>query len=105
MAFLLAVLVLVLAIIPCCLADNCPNEKPVTEQAKKKNSDSDKEDGLCSPFVSCPGCPGFTFLPVTYKLVILTYPQIQANTWYQQNFASVYSSSIWQPPKITSFIF
>jgi len=105
LAFLLSVLVLLLATIPCCLADNCVKEKAPTEKNSEKNNEpsgagDDPDCGICSPFYSCHTCPGFAFLNTTPKLTLVLLVDIKPYTIYYPTLVSTFASSIWQPPKI-----
>ncbi|RDC64281.1 hypothetical protein [Adhaeribacter pallidiroseus] len=101
MAFLLSVLVLLLATIPCCLADNCLNEKPASDKTKKdKDAGPEAEGGLCSPFFQCQSCHTLAFTPPMSRVVMLFFPEASCYPVYSPTFFYQFLSTIWQPPKI-----
>ncbi|HWR32421.1 MAG TPA: DUF6660 family protein, partial [Chitinophagaceae bacterium] len=51
--YILAFYIILLAVAPCCVFDNCPDDK--TEQAKNHDQ-GDDDCGGCSPFFNCEGC-------------------------------------------------
>jgi len=101
LAFLLSVVVLFLATIPCCLADNCSDKEALTEQSSQQNTGSDSEDcDACSPFFQCHSCNGFAFTNQVPKLVKHFFLVIKRYAVFSQHIHSVFVSTIWQPPKM-----
>jgi hypothetical protein len=95
--------ILALSTIPCCVFDNCPEDK--TELAQKdiehKTGDEDGR-GICSPFFNCGSCAvGFTNtvkyfeLPTQPTLVSIPKKYVHFTQTLQTNSLS----TIWQPPK------
>jgi len=101
LAFLLSVIILLLATIPCCLADNCYEVETPTEQSnKQKDTGKEKDCNLCSPFFRCHDCNGFAFANAMPKIILLFFPERMIYPVYCQNFVLKFAPSIWQPPKI-----
>ena len=101
LAFLLSIIVLLLATIPCCLADNCLDEEASTEQSNQQDTGSDTDDcDVCSPFFRCHSCNGFAYSIQAPKLVKYFFPVIKTYPVYSQHFISMFAPKIWQPPQI-----
>lgn len=94
---ILALLVVVLSVAPCCVNDNCTNEEVTAGQR-----DSHKKDvELCSPFYSCSSCIGFTWTHhhVEEPATLLSQGIIHFAEYKQSSFIP-YHHAIWQPPKV-----
>lgn len=101
-AFILNLLVLALAMIPCSDAGNkCFNrENSVTE---KTHSHGNDQDDLCSPFCICQCCGVTTQMEPFAAPDILSpsiYIHTEPATIYTITFISGFYQNIWQPPKI-----
>jgi hypothetical protein len=100
-SFILSLYLLALAIVPCCLYDNCPEDKAKTEQTTNHNSGDDDGCGTCSPFFNCEGCLSVSNVS---EPIIFTPNIILAgdNTYTSlvQSFLSYDFHSIWQPPQL-----
>jgi hypothetical protein len=94
---LLAFYVLFLSIIPCCLIDNCPDDK--TEQSSG-HTKGDEDCGSCSPFFSCEGCAAavIAYEPAEFRL--LTIDQQTVYTDHLLFFPPDTDYDFWQPPKL-----
>jgi len=96
-ALILSFYVLFLSGMPCCIDDNCADDKVSTEHSQQQNK---TDEGNCSPFFSCSTCSGFIFqeMQVTVAPVLVlmndSYPDVK------QDFCTQVCSTIWQPPKI-----
>ncbi|MHA6250276.1 hypothetical protein ACXYMU_20240 [Pontibacter sp. CAU 1760] len=93
---MLAVLVAVLSVMPCCADAGCDVAEVATEQRDSH------EDGAaaCSPFYSCAACVGFTIANPQIGLasfLIKPVSQVPAYTLYLIPHPLY---AIWQPPKI-----
>jgi hypothetical protein len=96
-AVLLSVIVMALAVVPCCFDDNCGDDF-LSEQTHKNNSDSPETP--CSPFVSCTSCFGVCIAP-SIEVVVAPVTVVEKTfPLYKQSFISLYYANIWQPPKI-----
>jgi len=96
LSFILAIYVLLLTAAPNLVEDKCFNEQ-TTEQ--RQNQQDDQSD-CCSPFMSCNTCNGFTVSYASFSVQsFLIYSDLKVSL-YDENFASEFFSSIWQPPKI-----
>ena len=96
LAIILSVIVLALAVMPCCTFDNC-GDNAQTEQANNKNSNDCETP--CSPFVSCTCCPGVCIAPSIELVVAPVIELVKSFALYNQSFVSFYCANIWQPPK------
>jgi hypothetical protein len=95
--YILAFYIIGLAAVPCCLIDDCPDDK--TEQAEKHEA-GDEDCGTCSPFFSCEGCAAASvaYHPVSFEFIS---PDISpAYTVYQQISLPDTDLDFWQPPKL-----
>ncbi|MCU0423751.1 MAG: hypothetical protein MUC81_13170 [Bacteroidia bacterium] len=100
---ILSIYIIILAAVPCCVFDNCPEDKTTTEQIAQNNHDQGDEDGCgtCSPFFNCNTCTTsfivsqdfFNFTPVG----VANSAKIQ----YAQDIPTSIVGKIWQPPKIS----
>jgi hypothetical protein len=97
LAILLSMIVITLAIVPCCNEDNC-EDGLLSEQTDKKSSE--EPECPCSPFVSCTSCTGVYVTPSIESVVAPVINVEKTLTLYKQSFVSFYSATIWQPPKI-----
>jgi hypothetical protein len=95
--YILAFYIIVLAAVPCCIIDNCPEDK--TEQAEKHES-GDDDCGSCSPFFSCEGCAGATIAYQPAQFEFISPESSLIYTTYQQSFLSEVDLDFWQPPKL-----
>lgn len=94
---ILALLVIVLSVMPCCFEDACATDEVLTEQTDSHDIDAE----ACSPFYSCAACIGFTVsdfavertIPVTY----ITKPI----AIFKQDYLTPFPHAIWQPPKVS----
>lgn len=98
--YILALYVLVLTFIPCCLFDNCEEDEVKTEQYQPNDQQNNNEEGkgVCSPFASCSSCNGFVVKYAEIKIhsavcCVKHYPV------FNHSHSSYYFASIWQPPR------
>jgi hypothetical protein len=98
LSYLLAFYLVLLAAVPCCAFDSCPDDK--TEQADQ-HENGDEDCGNCSPFFSCEGCASATvaFEPAQFKITIT--PLLSVHTGYIQTSLPQVDYDFWQPPKIS----
>jgi hypothetical protein len=93
-AILFSIIVMTLAIVPCCTYDNCDEEQ--TEGTRSTNPETP-----CSPFVNCTCSPSAVCIPPCIAFNSIPVTEIAQNkTNYRQSLISVYYSTIWQPPKL-----
>ncbi|HLF33042.1 MAG TPA: DUF6660 family protein [Cyclobacteriaceae bacterium] len=72
---ILSVYILLLAVIPCCVFDQCPKDAIKSEmiyQADNKTHQGGDKDGCgaCSPFVTCNTCPVVHFNLPTLNILL-----------------------------------
>ena len=97
LGYILAFYIIGLAAVPCCIIDNCPEDK--TEQTEKHES-GDEDCGSCSPFFSCEGCAGAT---VAYQPMLFDFTSpaiVPVYGAYQQISLPEADLDFWQPPKL-----
>ena len=97
--YILAFYLMLLAITPCCIFDNCPEDKEVQQTESHKNGDRNN-CGDCSPFSSCTGCNNST---IDHRLSVLVMnalliPHIYSG-FYPSDISDI-SVTIWQPPRL-----
>jgi hypothetical protein len=95
--YILAFYLILLAAVPCCIFDDCPDDK--TELVADHESDTD-DCGNCSPFFSCEGCATAT---IAYDPIPLEITPISSNavyTDYIQTALPEVDYDFWQPPKL-----
>jgi hypothetical protein len=96
--FILSFYLILLAAVPCCAFDDCPDDK--TEMAAEHES-GDDDCGTCSPFFSCEGCATATiaFQPVPLTIEPVTTSSVF--TTYIQIALPKVDYDFWQPPKLS----
>jgi hypothetical protein len=100
-AFIMALLVLVLGVLPC--ADNAYAMKAgnvKTEITKAADQYNDAHEDACSPFCICSCCAGFSII---YPLTKLEFAALPTKPVYTSLLAApVFEISlpIWQPPQL-----
>jgi len=95
--YILAFYLILLAAVPCCIIDNCPDDK--TEQTAD-HEEGDGDCGTCSPFFSCEGCAAATIVyePPQFEFISPAISPVYAI--YQQPSLSEIELDFWQPPKL-----
>jgi len=97
LGYLLAFYVLLLSAIPCCLIDNCPDDK-MEQSASHTNGDEDC--GSCSPFFSCEGCAAATIAYEPAEFHLSPVVQQTVYTDYLLLLLPDTDHDFWQPPKL-----
>lgn len=97
---ILAVLVFLLTVIPCCSFDDCEAEAGAGSQMELADDHSTNDcDSSCSPFLNCGGCAGFVLTSDDFEFTA-TPPSIpQIPTYYSARITGEVDLSIWQPPR------
>jgi len=95
--FILSVYLLFLFTIPCCIFDNCSDDK-IEQAAGNKNRDGDC--GNCSPFFSCTGCTGATLSFEYTDLKLLPPIKDQNYAGYILSYIPDVHYEFWQPPRL-----
>ena len=95
--YILAFYIILLAAVPCCVIDDCPDDK-MEQTTSHENGDDDC--GTCSPFFSCEGCAAATIAvePAQFALIPLTQKSVY--TFYLQSSLPEVEYDFWQPPKL-----
>jgi hypothetical protein len=100
-AFIMALLILVLSVLPC--ADNTfamKAEKVKTEISNFAHQESDPHADACSPFCICSCCAGFS---IFYPLAKIEFAALAHKPAYTSLLAApVFKIAlpIWQPPQL-----
>lgn len=100
-AFIFSLYITLLAAVPCCAFDNCPDDKATTEHAADAHEQGDEDGcGTCSPFFNCSTC-NVSFVSNTPFVfdVILAGTTTHQQSHYASAVISSTSGKIWQPPK------
>jgi hypothetical protein len=88
---------LLLAVFPCCLVDDCPDDK--TEQTAS-HQNGDEDCGNCSPFFSCEGCAFVSAAAEPAQYVLQPLPIVNIYTGFLLPIFSDIHYDFWQPPKL-----
>lgn len=102
--YILAFYLILLAAIPCCAFDDCPDDKmdlsAGTEQPANHET-GDEDCGSCSPFFSCEGCATATiaFEPIAFEIIPIKISSV--HTAYLQTALPSVEYDFWQPPKLS----
>jgi hypothetical protein len=95
--YILAFYLILLAAVPCCAFDDCPDDKVETTANHEKG---DEDCGSCSPFFSCEGC---ATVSIAYEIVPLEINALKVSptyTIYIQEQLPTADHDFWQPPKL-----
>ncbi|MFC0774158.1 DUF6660 family protein [Terrimonas alba] len=99
LGYILSLYMLLLAVFPCCLVDDCPDDKTKTEQlAGHENGDEDC--GNCSPFFNCEGCAAVSMTIETVYFDMTSLPVKQVYTGFLTSVIPDVHYDFWQPPKL-----
>ncbi len=88
---------ILLAVFPCCLVDDCPDDK--VEQVANHQS-GDEDCGNCSPFFSCEGCVFASSVtePFYYNVISLSVKPVYTE-FISPSIPDIHYD-FWQPPKL-----
>ena len=95
---ILSFYLILLAAVPCCAVDNCPEDK--TEQAAEHEK-GDDDCGNCSPFFSCEGCATATVAYQPAEFEFTAKKMLPVYTGYNQSSLPEVQLDFWQPPKLS----
>jgi len=96
-AFILSAYLFFLFAVPCCLFDNCPEEKTAQTQEHEKG---DGDCGTCSPFFTCTSCSGFTIDISELNSDLISFSPNNPYADYIVSSMPEIDYDFWQPPKI-----
>jgi hypothetical protein len=96
-AYILAFYVLVSAIVPCSIIDNCEEEQ-VTEQTSHQEENKDCDN--CSPFSICASSSGFTLNTTIATIESIAFSTVHSYSDYYVSSKSEYHSRLFQPPRL-----
>ncbi|WP_462238757.1 DUF6660 family protein [Ferruginibacter sp.] len=100
-AFIMAITILILSVMPCMDGGFTNNGEAKTEISKAENQPEHSDSDDCSPFCNCSCCSA----SVIHQVIFYNYlakPLIPAKKYSIYNLSSYsdISFSIWQPPKV-----
>ncbi|HZI53939.1 MAG TPA: DUF6660 family protein [Chitinophagaceae bacterium] len=97
--YIFSAYMLLLAIFPCCMVDDCPDDKILSEQTSN-HQNGDEDCGSCSPFFNCEGCASVsaTIEPVFFNIIY--FPVKTVYTGFIYPFIPDIQYDFWQPPKL-----
>ncbi len=96
-AYILAIYILLSAVVPCSIIDNCEEEEH-TEQTS--NSEHEKDCNNCSPFSICSSASGFTLTAANTSLEPVEFHNSPTYSEYCFSSKSEYYPSLFQPPRV-----
>ena len=96
--YILAFYLILLAAIPCCTFDDCPDDK--TGQTANHES-GDEDCGACSPFFNCEGCATASDHTIIASFTLTPLSTPKSYTEFNQPFVADVHYDFWQPPKIS----
>lgn len=88
-----------LAVIPCCTFDGCPEDKTQTAQSTDHESD-DADCGSCSPFFNCEGCSSVTINVEPLSFIPCVIPEPKVYTDFIPSAVDDIHYDFWQPPRL-----
>jgi len=89
-----------LAVIPCCAFDNCPEDKPVTTQTTDHQNEDDDDCGTCSPFFNCEGCASVTINVESISSMPNAVVPSKVYTDFIPSAVDDIHYDFWQPPRL-----
>lgn len=95
--YILALYLILLAAIPCCSFDDCPDD--ITEQTAS-HENGDEDCGSCSPFFSCEGCATATDNTSIAYFTLAPLSTLKSYTEFNHPFVADVHYDFWQPPKL-----
>lgn len=101
MGYILSVYLLLLAIVPCCAFDSCPDGPDDKTEQSEKHQTGDADCGNCSPFFSCEGCATATVSVEHIQFEMVNSELQSVYTGYIQPFIPTVDYEVWQPPKLS----
>jgi hypothetical protein len=96
--YILSIYILLCAVVPCTIVDDCADEQGVAAEAKKDSANS--PCGSCSPFSICATSNGVAFEVEEFTLAPIISNYLNQYSEYLVVAKSGYSSSHFQPPRI-----
>jgi hypothetical protein len=94
---ILSLYILALTIVPCCLFDNCPEDK--TEQFAN-HEQGDDDFGVCSPFFNCEGCAVATVNAQSIRFELNPVLSTPVYAGYRLPSLPEADFDFWQPPQL-----
>jgi hypothetical protein len=98
-AYIFSVYLALLTVIPCCVFDDCPDDKAETEQSAN-HENGDEDCGTCSPFFSCEGCASASVNTSILSFTLAPFTVTKTYTEFLLPFMPDVHYDFWQPPKI-----
>ena len=96
---ILAFYLVLLAVVPCCAFDNCPDEKQAIEKTGQHQKGDADNCGNCSPFFNCTGCSSIVIHIHTISITVFTINIQRVYADFIPSFISGVHYDFWQPPR------
>jgi hypothetical protein len=97
--YILSFYMLLLAVVPCCRFDECPEEKIAIETGTN-HEEGDEDCGSCSPFFNCEGCASVSVTPEPILFMLWRPVVQQVFTGFICPVVTEIQYEFWQPPKL-----
>jgi hypothetical protein len=97
--YILAAYLILLAAVPCCAFDDCPDDKTTIAHTADHERGDDDDCGNCSPFFNCEGCASVT---INVQSISFAVPAPQQKRVYARFIPSMIPDAhydFWQPPR------
>ena len=97
--WILTLYLTLLAVIPCCAFDDCPEDKTQTE-LPADHEKGDEDCGNCSPFFNCSGCASSSINVPTISFHLNSIVAPRSYTNFIHPYIPEVHYDFWQPPKL-----
>ncbi len=98
---IISLLVLYLSTVNCCLEDHCDDASALADNCEHSHDHTDDDGNMCSPFLTCGACTGFTLSKVTFVFEKVHFRREKMRTKHHFHFTDDFFAKIWHPPKIS----
>ena len=100
LAFIMAILVLALSVMPCADTNAMIGSHAKTELTQASPQQHNQSSDVCSPFCHCSCCAGFTITHFTSSFTIIPVPvNKQLNSFLPSEVIDI-TLPVWQPPQL-----
>lgn len=99
LAFIMAILVLALSVMPCADTNAMIDSHPKTELTKVSHQHDNHKSDACSPFCHCTCCAGFTITHFNSSFTIAVPVNKQINSFLPSEVIDI-TLPVWQPPQL-----
>jgi hypothetical protein len=100
LAFIMAILVLALSVMPCADTNAMIDNHAKTELTQASPQQHNQSSDVCSPFCHCACCAGFTITHFTSSFTVIPVPvNKQLNSFLPSEVIDI-TLPVWQPPQL-----